>query len=213
MSKEREAPAHSALKLAKELDGVIADVEEGMGFDDVCLGTIKYVRDVLMSVPDGAEPPCKTGSQCTSKCQQCEQPAEQQEPEYAWPTVADYERDVGYQINEAFRIGWNMARTTNKMLGHSSSQPAPVAEPHKQQEPVAVMTVLHLKDRTEIGYGPASAGYDLPTGEYKLYTSPPVSKRLTDEQIMEMYNEPRSDAEMLEFARAIEAAHGIKGDA
>jgi hypothetical protein len=24
-----------------------------------------------------------------------------------------------------------------------------------------------------------------------------------------MYNEPRSDAEMLEFARAIEAAHGI----
>ena len=28
------------------------------------------------------EPPCKTGSQCTSKCQQCEQPA-QQEP-VAW---------------------------------------------------------------------------------------------------------------------------------
>ena len=26
------------------------------------------------------EPPCKTGSQCTSKCQQCEQPAQQQEP-------------------------------------------------------------------------------------------------------------------------------------
>ena len=37
------------------------------------------------------------------------------------------------------------------------------------------------------------------------------SKPLTDEQIIEMYNEPRSDAEMLEFARAIEAAHGIKG--
>jgi len=29
------------------------------------------------------EPPCKTGSQCTSKCQQCEQPAQQQEP-VAW---------------------------------------------------------------------------------------------------------------------------------
>ena len=41
----------------------------------------------------------------------------------------------------------------------------------------------------------------------------PKCKPLTDEQIMEMYNEPRSDAEMLEFARAIEAAHGIKGDA
>ena len=144
-------------------------------------------------------------------------------------------------------------------------------EAAQQQEPVAMMTVLHLKDRTEIGYGPALAGYDLPTGEYKLYTSPPIeatplasqrsvkpwvglteeerlalamhenfgsvtdyaeaieaklreknaqpSKPLTDEQIIEMYNEPRSDAEMLEFARAIEAAHGImsvpdgKGDA
>ena len=42
---------------------------------------------------------------------------------------------------------------------------------------------------------------------------PQPSKPLTDEQIIEMYNEPRSDAEMLEFARAIEAAHGIKGDA
>ena len=41
-------------------------------------------------------------------------------------------------------------------------------------------------------------------------TSPPASKPLTDEQIMEMYNEPRSDAEMIAFARAIEAAHGIK---
>lgn len=50
--------------------------------------------------------------------------AQQQEPEYAWPTVADYEIDVGFQTNEAFRMAWNMARTTNRMLGHASSQPA-----------------------------------------------------------------------------------------
>ena len=36
-----------AAKLAKELDGVIVDVEEGDGFDDVCLDTVKYVRDQL----------------------------------------------------------------------------------------------------------------------------------------------------------------------
>ena len=54
---------------------------------------IYVIREALMSVPDGAdsaldrmaenarelgldyEPPCKTGSQCTSKCQQCEQPS------------------------------------------------------------------------------------------------------------------------------------------
>ena len=45
------------------------------------------------------------------------------------------------------------------------------------------------------------------------YTRPQAREPLTDEEIMDMYNEPRSDAEMLEFARAIEAAHGIKGDA
>lgn len=39
---------------------------------------------------------------------------------------------------------------------------------------------------------------------------PAQRKPLTDDQIYEMYNEPRSDAEMLEFARAIKAAHGIK---
>ena len=43
-----------------------------------------------------------------------------------------------------------------------------------------------------------------------LYTHPPQRKPLTDDQIYEMYSEPRSDAEMLAFARAIEAAHGIK---
>ena len=37
--------------LAKELDGVIADVEEGDGFDDVCLDTVKYVRDQLAASP------------------------------------------------------------------------------------------------------------------------------------------------------------------
>jgi hypothetical protein len=52
-----------------------------------------------------------------------------------------------------------------------------------------------------------------------LYTTPPQRpsrsdiKPLTDEEIYDMYNEPRSDAEMIAFARAIEAAHGIKGEA
>lgn len=44
---------------------------------------------------------------------------------------------------------------------------------------------------------------------FPLYTSPPASKPLTDDEIYDMYNEPRSDAEMIAFARAIEAAHGI----
>lgn len=39
--------------------------------------------------------------------------------------------------------------------------------------------------------------------------TPPQRKPLSNQKIIEMYNEPRSDAEMIEFARAIEAAHGI----
>ena len=44
-----------------------------------------------------------------------------------------------------------------------------------------------------------------------LYTSPPQRKPLLASDIVTMYDEnPRSDSEMIAFARAIEAAHGIK---
>jgi hypothetical protein len=50
-----------------------------------------------------------------------------------------------------------------------------------------------------------------------LYTTPPQRKPLTDEQIkqvMDDCDEGQEDAEyILAFARAIEAAHGIKGEA
>ena len=44
-----------------------------------------------------------------------------------------------------------------------------------------------------------------------LYTSPPASKPLTDKQIDECWYQ--SGGLSMRFARAIEAAHGIKGDA
>jgi len=37
-------------------------------------------------------------------------------PDYAWPTVADYEKDVGFEVNEAFTMAWAMARTTNSLF-------------------------------------------------------------------------------------------------
>jgi hypothetical protein len=52
------------------------------------------------------------------------QPAPVQEPDYAWPTVEDYEQDMGFEVNETFKMAWTMARTTNvflKQLGESSS--------------------------------------------------------------------------------------------
>jgi hypothetical protein len=40
----------------------------------------------------------------------------EQEPDYAWQTVADYEKDVGFQVGEAFKMAWSMARTTNALF-------------------------------------------------------------------------------------------------
>lgn len=47
-----------ALELSYELDGVLCDVEHGDGFDDVCLQTVKRVRDRLcvLAAPEPAEP-------------------------------------------------------------------------------------------------------------------------------------------------------------
>jgi len=46
------------------------------------------------------------------------------------------------------------------------------------------------------------------------YTAPPQRKPLTDEQIESLLmNWPKDGIAFFEFARAIEAAHGIKGDA
>jgi hypothetical protein len=46
----------------------------------------------------------------------------------------------------------------------------------------------------------------VPTGT-KLYTAPPRRewRSLSEEEIYPLYSEPSSDAEMVEFARAVEA--------
>ena len=47
--------------------------------------------------------------------------------DYAYQTIEEYEDIVEVRVNEAFRIGWDMARTTNKMLEMlaEQSQPTP----------------------------------------------------------------------------------------
>ena len=78
----------------------------------------------------------------------------------------------------------------------------------QQQEPVAYLVDGDLYYPEEIDWETLQEqGHTVAA----LYTSPPAQRKpLTDDEIYGMYNEPRSDAEMVEFARAIEAAHGIK---
>ena len=62
---------------------------------------------------------------------------------YAYATINEYEELAGFSVSEAFRAGWNMARTTNSMLGINA---APVSAP--KQEPVAWKeTVRALTDQ------------------------------------------------------------------
>ena len=60
-------------------------------------------------------------------------------------------------------------------------------------------------------------GYCVDCPKQPLYTHPPKREPLTDEQIMEMVfaecNNMRWPSTALYIARAIEAAHGIKGEA
>jgi hypothetical protein len=40
----------------------------------------------------------------------------QSAPDYAWPTIEDYEKEVGFEVNDAFKAAWTMARTTNNLF-------------------------------------------------------------------------------------------------
>ena len=51
-------------------------------------------------------------------------------PDYAYKTIGEYEELSGFQVSTAFKSGWDMARTTNKMLGlnAASQEKCDVAE-------------------------------------------------------------------------------------
>ena len=80
----------------------------------------------------------------------------------------------------------------------------------KRQEPVA--KVCHDLDG-HIGWNPNLK--QLPNEGTPLYTTPPQRKPLTDEQIKAIFesNMKHDISDAFGFARAIEAAHGIKGEA
>jgi len=89
--------------------------------------------------------------------------AEKQEP-VAWMKEGGFRSQVTFD--------WRIAKREGLTIPLYSRPQLACAPTH---EPVATMTVRHTKNKTEIGYGPASKGYDLPNGEYKLYTTPPAA--------------------------------------
>jgi hypothetical protein len=39
-----------------------------------------------------------------------------QEPTFVWRKIADYEKEIGGVVNQVFRMGWDMARTTDATI-------------------------------------------------------------------------------------------------
>ena len=88
-----------------------------------------------------------------------------------------------------------------------------LAEPAQQQEPAAVARVDDLERGGRVRALAMGLGLDAP-----LYTTPPQRKPLTDEQIGMAFRKAFPVGGVvftngaIDFARNIEAAHGIKGD-
>ena len=86
------------------------------------------------------------------------------------------------------------------------------AEQPAQQEPVGEVVLEGLIGDSQVVR--FHMYKEIPPVGAKLYTSPPASKPLTDERIFELASEhqdwDRNLIRVRSFARAIEAAHGIK---
>ena len=75
--------AENARELGLDYAPIVEKVEDSVGMGHKAWDMVNP-KEIAKAFHEAlAEPPCKTGSQCTSKCQQCEQPAQQQEP-VAW---------------------------------------------------------------------------------------------------------------------------------
>jgi len=108
--------------------------------------TIAYMSGVHrgkeLAAQPAQEPWCMKMNGCKTKCADCpDEPAQRepliafrhgckwcgelngcehkqpaQEPDYAYPTIEGYEEITGFKVNDTFRMGWVMARTTNDLF-------------------------------------------------------------------------------------------------
>jgi hypothetical protein len=87
------------------------DAHNRMMCEVVC-DVIPTAGAALYTTPPAAQPVLKTYHDGKPWPVQPSQSA----PDYAWPTIADYEKEVGFEVNDAFKAAWTMARTTNDLF-------------------------------------------------------------------------------------------------
>jgi hypothetical protein len=80
--------------------------------------TYKEVADAMNLLWNGTLEQHQIAEQMANKKLYTTPPAAQpaQEPDYAYPTIEEYEEITGFKVNDTFRMGWAMARTTNDLF-------------------------------------------------------------------------------------------------
>ena len=100
-----------------------------------------------------------------------------------------------------------------ELLAHRAITAIKKALAQPEQEPVAILHRYPSKCRMTVEYTDEIT--EVREGSWPLYTTPPQSKPLTDEEIILIVAECAASHQHtdIHFARAIERAHGIKGEA
>ena len=115
-----------------------------------------------------------------------------------------------YPINQSHE---NFNVDMAELLAHRAITAIKEALAQPEQEPVAILHRYPSKCRMTVEYTDEIT--EVREGSWPLYTTPPQSKPLTDEEIILIVADCASSHQHtdIHFARAIEAAHGIKGEA
>lgn len=100
-----------------------------------------------------------------------------------------------------------------ELLAHRAITAIKEALAQPEQEPVAILHRYPSKCRMTVEYTDEIT--EVREGSWPLYTTPPQSKPLTDEEIILIVADCASSHQHtdIHFAHAIEAAHGIKENA
>ena len=138
---------------------------------------------------------------------QPEQPASEHFPFYELKFILRVLGHKGTAPREDWETAYGMAKAVftdwHKVQIEGDAKDAEVDALVQKLQTAQFMSDMPFKERTTLeikAFLSSRAAIEAEQGK---------RQPLTDERLYEMYNEPTSDAEMIAFARAIEAVHGI----
>jgi hypothetical protein len=229
---EQPAPVQEPVALLPKVD--VCMRAEAHGIDPSTPGLYGFYVDCISSSPQPAQQEPQTTSQERTEFEQfwVNELGESDELTYGNHRYAIHRVNAAWEAWKAGKISANQQTIMGRKvwidwktqalelrelvrLGGikiAEIEAALAEQPVQQQEPVAW---LHPANATCVTTDPSAYARGIP-----LYTSPPAQRKpLTDEQIWREYQarwpfhpaeEPRLAADLVTFARAIEAAHNIK---